>query len=88
MRKAFWVDNLKTGRTYHISLDCCIGPPGILYETEVEYTGRYIGSGNTKQDEAEKEIIEDIAKITKILIEKFPELKPSELTKQKWLGVR
>lgn len=82
MRKAFWIENPETNRTYHLSLDCCLGPPGVLYEMEVEYTGRYTEPGITK----EKEIIEDIAEITKLLIENFSELRPSQLTKQGWLG--
>lgn len=84
MRKAFWVENQQTSRFYHISLDCCLGLPGTLYEIEVEYTGRYIDSEDTQ----EEEIIEDITRITKTLIEEFPKLKPSQLTKQDWLGVK
>jgi len=83
MRKAFWVENQQTSKFYHISLDCCLGLPGTLYEIEIEYTGRYINSETTR----EEEIIEDIARLTRTLIEKFPKLKPSQLTKQDWLGI-
>lgn len=84
MRKAFWIVNPQTDRFYHISLDCCLGLPGVLYEMEVEYTGRY----NTKsKDTKEEDIVEDIASITKALIKNFPSLKPSQLTKRDWLGV-
>lgn len=86
MRKAFWVENQQTSRFYHLSLDCCLGLPGTLYEVEVEYTGRYTDSEG-RQD-AQEEIIKDIAKITQTLIEKFPEVKPSQLTKKDWLGVK
>ena len=82
MRKAFWVENPQTRRFYHISLDCCLGLPGTLYQLEVEYTGRY-----KPEVGREEEIVEDIAKLTKTLIERFPELKPSQLTKQDWLGI-
>lgn len=88
MRKAFWVENGETNRFYHISLDCCLGLPGTLYEVEVEYTGRYTKSERTKiGKKTEGEIIKDIANITKILITNFPSLRPSQLTKQDWLGV-
>ena len=83
MRKAFWIENPRTTRFYHVSLDCCHGSPGTLYEMEIEYTGRYTDFGKTR----EEEIIEDIAEITKTLVDKFPELRPSQLTKQGWLGV-
>jgi hypothetical protein len=84
MRKAFWVKNQKSNRIYHISLDCCLGLPGELYQVEVEYTGKY-GKKNEKSDVKEEEIIDDIAKITKSLIDKFPSLKPSTKTKKRWL---
>jgi hypothetical protein len=87
MRKAFWVENPKTRRFYHISLDCSLGSPGILYEMEVEYTGRYTNTESTPETTKEEEIIKDITRITKTLLEKFPELKPSQLTKQDWLGI-
>lgn len=91
MRKAFWIDNQRTNRFYHISLDCCLGPSGMLHQMEVEYTGMRGEAknhfGNINQA-IEKEIIEDIAKITKILLEKIPSLKPCQLTKQEWLGIK
>lgn len=83
MRKAFWVNNPQTLRSYHISLDCCLGLPGMLHEVEVEYVGRHIDSETN-----EEEIIMDVTNLTSLLIEKFPELKPSRLTKQDWLGIK
>jgi len=87
MRKAFWVDNQRTGRFYHISLDHCLGLSGILNQMEIEYTGTYINTSHASNTN-EKEIIGDISNIAKILIEKIPLLKPSLLTKQKWLGIK
>ena len=88
-RKAFYLANIKTGRFYHISLDCCSSQSGILYEIEIEYTGRYLENKTDEPQElTEKLIIDDIAQITKILLDKFPELKPSQLTKQAWLGIK
>lgn len=87
MRKAFWVENPRSSRFYHISLDCCLGLPGTFYEVEVEYSGRYGGPEVVAGDRTEEEIVEDIAKISMILIREFPELKPTQLTKQSWLGV-
>jgi len=87
-RKAFYLANIKTGRFYHISLDCCTAQSEILYEIEIEYTGRYLENKTDEPQELiEKAIIDDIAQITKILLDKFPELKKSQLTKQAWLGI-
>jgi len=82
-RKAFWIVNKQTKRVYHISLDCCESYNKKLYQVEVEHTGRLIEQKNTK----EESIIDDIANITHILVNNFP-LKPSQLTKQNWLGIK
>ncbi|MEK6906946.1 MAG: hypothetical protein AABW45_00280 [Nanoarchaeota archaeon] len=86
MRKAFWIENEDTKRFYHVSLDCCLGLPGKLYQVEVEYTGKY-GEPKEYEKSAEDEILEDIGKITKTLVDKFPSLKPSKTTKMGWLGI-
>lgn len=86
MRKAFWIVNSNNNRFYHITLDCCVGRSGTMHELEVEYTGVYSEySENIMANEAE--IVNDIAEITQILLDNFPELKPSTLTKQEWLGI-
>lgn len=85
MRKAFWVDNVRTGRTYHISLDRCTGEPGILYEMEIEYTAIYKEMAGVMPVN-ENEIIADIAFLTKAILDNVPGLRPSVLTKQGWLG--
>jgi len=80
-RKAFWVDKPETKRTYHISLDRCSSDFGELYELEIEFTGNY----SDVKTNSEEEIIEDIAFLTKFILERFPQLKKSQLTKENWL---
>lgn len=80
-RKAFWVDKPTTGRTYHLSLDRCSSDFGELYELEIEFAGNY----NDVRATSEKEMIEDIAFLTKFMLERFPGLKVSQLTKENWL---
>ena len=87
MRKAFWVENPRNNRIYHISSDCCLGAPGDLYQMEVEYTGRY-GMQDKTDLVREREIVDDIAKITKDLLKNFPSLIPSQKTKMGWLGIK
>lgn len=82
-RKAFWIVNKQTKRIYHISLDCCESDNKKLYQVEVEHTGRLIKQKTTK----EKSVIDDIADITHILLNNFS-LKPSQLTKVDWLGIK
>jgi hypothetical protein len=82
-RKAFWVENPETRRIYHISLDICQSSDKKLYEMEVEYTGRFAAS--IQPNVNEQEIIDDIAKITKILLSLSGDLKESTLTKREWL---
>ncbi len=83
MRKAFWVDT-PNGRTYHISIDHCDGHPGTLYEVEVEYVGNYEGTETAE----EGKVVDDISRITDMFIKRFPSVRPSQLTKQAWLGIK
>ena len=82
-RKAFWVENPCTRRIYHISLDMCLEFEKMLSEIEVEYTGRHVKS--TAKEINEQEIIDDIAKITKIVLSLSNSLKESTLTKHNWI---
>lgn len=85
-RKAFYLNNIETGRFYHVTLDHCVSGQKSLYQLEVEYTGIY-STSVVKQNDLkiiEQEVIEDIAYITNELLINFPELKQSILTKQEW----
>ncbi|MBU0534953.1 hypothetical protein KKC62_02185 [Patescibacteria group bacterium] len=82
-RKAFWVENPETRRIYHISFDICQTSERKLYEMEVEYTGRFASS--VQPNVNEQEIVDDIARITKILLSLSGDLRESTLTKREWL---
>lgn len=85
-RRAFYLVNNKTGRSYHITIDHCVAEQKSLYQLEVEYTGTYslITDEQIISNNIEQEIINDIAYVTNELLINFPELKPSILTKQEW----
>lgn len=83
-RKAFWLENPETRRLYHISLDICLTYAEALYEVEVEYSGRYIDQVDSSP-EIEQVIIDEIARITKVILSLSSDLKESTLTKQAWL---
>ena len=81
-RLAFWVENLSTYRTYKISIDHCERKGNILQELEIEYCGRYVpGKYSLK---VKKYIIEDIAQLTRSLLDNFPFLHQTTLEKEKW----
>lgn len=81
-RRAFWVDNAKNGRIYHLSTDRCINDSGEFCELEIEFVGSKRSGGNA----SEVEIVGDIAFLTKFMIDRFPNLRPSTLTKEEWLA--
>ena len=85
-RKAFWVENPKTGRFYHISLDVSVAGPRKLYQIEVEYTGRYCVEKKVKY--YKKAIIDDISDITKSVLAVSKSIKPSTLSKQEWVTTK
>lgn len=81
-RKAFWVENKKTGRVYHISIDRCQATGHSLHQLEVEY----IGTSGECLDLAEGEIIRDVVDLTNKIVETYPSsVKPEPLTKLAWL---
>lgn len=81
-RKAFWIEKINNRRIYQITLDKCTYNKKILYQIEIEFVGSYIERNETKY--TEKEVIEDIAYLTDILLKKFPNIKESYLTKERW----
>lgn len=98
-RRAFWPENVDTGRVYHISLDQCTSYDGrVIYQLEVEYTGRYFDRFRdrfeSKKSETEiKEIIHaEVAELShKVLSfcnKNGKYLIPTTLTKFDWLRVR
>ncbi len=82
MRKAFWVNNLTSQRSYHISFDRCTSQKRTFYQVEIEYIGK---RGDLSND-AEPLIVEDISNITQIILTSFPGcFKPYPLTKLEWI---
>jgi hypothetical protein len=80
-RKAFWLENTKTHRVYHISLDKCVDSFGrTLHQLEIEGTGT-AGIPQTN----EQAVIDDTAKLSKFILENFKEVRPSIITKEEWL---
>ncbi len=81
-KKVFWVDNLDTGRVYHLSLDRCAatGRP-YFYQVEVEY----VGTRAELEPGTESKIIGDIEEITDITLSSNSGLKTSTTTKEEWL---
>jgi hypothetical protein len=87
-RRAFWPENRKTGRIFHISLDKCQSFEGkVMWQLEVEYTGRYVDHlENISPDEAKTAIrqeVADLAQETQAFCGDC--LIPSTLTKFDWL---
>ena len=87
-RRAFWPENRKSGRIYHISLDCCQSFEGkVMWQLEVEYTGRYVDRlENISQEEAKVAIRQEVAELaqeTRVFCGDC--LIPTTLTKFDWL---
>ena len=78
-RKEFVVRNNTTGTSYCISMDRCTSGYKELYQIEVE--GLLLAPSNDE----EKKLVNDIACLAKILIWRYPELKPTALSKFEWL---
>jgi hypothetical protein len=84
-KKFFYIVNSLTKRFYQISLDYCYNYFNKnLRQIEIEYIGRSIKLKTAE----ENKIVEDIAKITEILLKKFPALRPSQQTKEEWLRIK
>ncbi len=64
-RKAFWPENTRTGRIYHISIDRCRSQRNHkeLWQLEIEYTGRYKKFRNFAVERQREEIIDEIASL-------------------------
>ena len=80
--RAFWVDNAHNGRIYHLSTDRCINGSGEFCELEIEFVGSKRSTGNA----SEVEIVGDIAFLSKFMLDRFPQLRPSTLTKERMAG--
>ena len=92
-RRAFWLDNRINGRIYHISLDRCLIPNGgILWQMEVEYTGRHVSYMDTMKQEWQKTkqtIRQEVAELAKETLSFCNQsrnvLSPTTITKFNWL---
>jgi len=90
-RRAFWPENKVTGRVYHISIDECRSFDGrVIYQMEVEYTGRYLDrSSNESETELKQAIREEVTELSQEVLvfcnrsEQY--LTPTTLTKFDWL---
>lgn len=88
-RLAFWPENEKTGRIFHVSLDRCQNELNgeVLYQLEIEYTGvvRKVNFPST-----EEEIILETVELTKMVYDYLVEIgtpvTPTSLTKFNWIS--
>jgi hypothetical protein len=78
-RKYFAVKNNTTGTSYCISMDRCTSGYKELYQMEIE--GLLLAPSNDE----ENKLVDDIAYLTNALIKRYPELKPTIITKSGWL---
>ncbi len=78
-RKYFLVENQKNKQNYCILIDRCTNNATELFQIEIE---GLLSRPNVK---SEKEIVKDISYLTNYLINKYPFLKPTTLTKAEWL---
>lgn len=87
-RRAFWPETIKEGRIYHLSIDRCITPRGLLYQLELEYVGRRPGDWQVSSSTEEK-IIAELGELAWAIYNWVNRggdvLMPSRLTKFEWL---
>jgi len=92
-RRAFWPENRKTKRIFHISLDKCeaLGGKFAEWQLEIEHTGRYeeyVAPG-ADVEEIKAAISREVAELSNIVLSfcnrKGRHLVPSTLTKFNWL---
>ncbi len=89
LRKAIWVDNLTTGRSYHLSIDRSSVLDNYsgkrskpLYQIEIEY----VGTDGEISPNPEPEATTDIINLTKLIVDSYPlSVRPEPLTKLHWL---
>lgn len=92
-RRAFWPENKKSKRIFHISLDKCeaLGGKVAEWQLEIEYTGRYSEYVATGMDikKVKAAISREVAELSKIVLSfcnrEGRHLTPSTLTKFDWL---
>ncbi len=78
-RKYFIVDNIRNKNSYCILIDRCTYNGEELFQIEVE------GLSQSSDRVREKEIIKDISYITYNLTKRYPDLKPTTITKDEWV---
>lgn len=83
LRKAFWVESLKSGRLYHLSVDQCTCGNNRFCQLEIEYSA---SPRLSREENPEYSIVEDIARIVNQIVSKVEQpLRPTPLTKFQWL---